>query len=72
MEEIAINSAVIQLDQLLKWAGIVESGGQVRPLIEDGLVMINNEVAAARRKKIYPGDIVSIKNIGVWKVIYES
>ena len=29
MEKISIHTESIQLDQLLKWAGIIESGGQV-------------------------------------------
>lgn len=71
MEEIGITTDTIQLDQFLKWAGIVETGGQVKLFIEDGLILINGIQVHERRKKIQPGDIVEIKDIGIWKVTTE-
>ena len=69
MQEITIHTAHIQLDQLLKWEGIIDTGGQVRPMLEEGMISINGEIATERRKKIFPGDLVEIKGVGVWKVI---
>jgi len=69
MEEIAINSSVIQLDQFLKWAGIVESGGQVKSLVDAKAIMVNNRIVIERRKKIIPGDIIELRGSGTWKVI---
>lgn len=71
MDEIGITTNTIQLDQFLKWAGIVESGGQVKLFIEDGLVFVNDVQISERRKKLQPGDIVEIKEIGIWKVTAE-
>ena len=71
MEEVAITTTTIQLDQFLKWAGIVETGGQVKLFIEDGLIFINGIQVHERRKKIQHGDIVEIKDIGIWKVTTE-
>lgn len=71
MEEIAITTEVIQLDQFLKWAGIVESGGQVKMLMEDGLIKINGVLATERRKKVGPNDVISIEGLGSWKVVHE-
>ena len=71
MEIIEITTPVIQLDQLLKWAGIAESGGQVRLFIEDGLIKVNGINIHERRKKIHPGDIIEIKDMGIWKVMAE-
>lgn len=68
MEEIEIHSTTINLDQLLKWAGIVETGGQVKPMIEDQLIWVNGQLITERRKKIAPGDVVEIKGVGKWKV----
>jgi ribosome-associated protein len=68
MEEVTINSPTIQLDQFLKWAGIAESGGQVKPWIDAGIILVNNKIVTERRKKIQSGDIVEIKGIGLWKV----
>jgi len=71
MEEIAIVTSTIQLDQFLKWAGIVESGGQVKLFIEDGLIKVNGVQVHERRKKIQLGDIIEIEDIGKWKVTAE-
>ncbi len=71
MEIIEISTPVIQLDQLLKWAGIADTGGQVRLFIDDGLISLNGIKIHERRKKIHPGDIIEIKGIGIWKVMAE-
>lgn len=71
MEIIEISTPVIQLDQLLKWAGIADTGGQVRLFIDDGLITLNGIKIHERRKKIHPGDIIEIKGIGIWKVMAE-
>lgn len=68
MQEIAIHTPFIQLDQLLKWEGIIQTGGQVVPLLAEGMIRVNGELAKERRKKIYPGDTVELKGVGVWKV----
>lgn len=69
METIEINSDVIQLDQLLKWAGIVDSGGQVRFMLDEKIIKLNGVFLTERRKKVYPGDVVEIMGIGTWKVV---
>lgn len=69
IENIAINTEKIQLDQFLKWAGITESGGQVKVFISEELVYVNGILETAKRKQLYPGDIVEIKEIGKWKII---
>lgn len=71
MGNIEISTPVIQLDQLLKWAGIAETGGQVRLFIEDGLITLNGIKIHERRKKIHPGDVIEIEGIGIWKVVAE-
>lgn len=69
MEEISIHTETINLDQLLKWAGLTDTGAEAKRLIEDGLILVNNETVSARRKKIYVGDIVEVKGSGFWKVV---
>ena len=71
MEIINISTPTIQLDQLLKWAGIAESGGQVRLFLDDNLIKLNGAQIHERRKKIHPGDIIEIKDMGIWKVMAE-
>ncbi len=51
MKEIKIETEFIKLDQLLKFTGITDTGGQSKILISDGLVKVNGELTKARGKK---------------------
>ena len=53
-----LEGTYIKLDQLLKAVGIVDSGGQAKHLIANGLVSVNRVPVLERGKKIYPGDQV--------------
>lgn len=68
MEDIAIHTDTIQLDQFLKWAGVAESGGQVKEMVSEGMVSVNGITVSERRKKLQPGDVVTVKGCGSWKV----
>ena len=68
MEKIAIHTESIQLDQLLKWAGIIESGGQVKPLLEEKMILVNGNIETAKRRRLFPGDTVEIRDMGCWQV----
>jgi ribosome-associated protein len=61
MKEIKISTEFIKLDQFLKHAGIVQTGGQAKMMISEGMVIVNNEVAYERGKKIKKDYIVEIK-----------
>ena len=61
MERIVIHTADIQLDQLLKLCGAVETGGAVKPLLIEGRIFVNGAAETARRKKIFPGDVVTLE-----------
>ena len=69
MREIKIETEFIKLDQLLKFAGVTQTGGQSKIMINDGLVKINGELTKARGKKIKKGDIIEIKNMEKFIVI---
>jgi ribosome-associated protein len=55
-----VSTEVIHLDQLLKWMGLSETGGQARYFIDGGKVKLNGTVVFERRKKIYSGDQLTI------------
>lgn len=55
-----IETEFIRLDSLLKLASLVETGGQAKWMIQNGEVMVNQEVCTQRGKKIRPGDTVTI------------
>ena len=58
MEKIKINTELIKLDSLLKFAALVGTGGEAKYVISEGLVSVNGEVCTMRGRKIYPGDRV--------------
>ena len=50
----------IQLDQFLKWKGLVLSGGEAKIRVQAGDVTVNGEVEMRRSKKLKEGDKVAI------------
>ena len=60
IETIKITTEFIKLDQLLKFANLVGTGGEAKLAIQDGLVTVNGEVCTMRGKKIRPGDRVEL------------
>ncbi len=49
----------IQLDQFLKWRGLVSTGGQAKLVIQAGEVQLNGVVETRRKKKLTAGDTVT-------------
>lgn len=60
METIAIHTEFIKLQDLLKFAGATDTGGEAKNLIQDGQVSVNGEICLQRGKKLRPGDVVSL------------
>lgn len=58
--EIKIHTEFIKLQDLLKFAGAVETGGDAKLIIQEGRVTVNGEVCTMRGKKICPGDTVEV------------
>jgi ribosome-associated protein len=58
--EIKIKTEFIKLESLLKFAGIAETGGDAKGMIQDGEVSVNGERCTMRGKKLRPGDVVTI------------
>ena len=50
----------IKLDQFLKLADVVSTGGQAKVLILDGAVKVNGVVETRRGRKLYDGDRVEV------------
>ena len=55
-QPLAIHTEYIKLQDALKYANIVYSGGEAKQLIIDGQVTVNGEVCTMRGKKLRPGD----------------
>lgn len=56
VEKIKIADDFIRLDALLKFAAMVQTGGEAKMLIQDGQVRVNGEICVQRGKKIRDGD----------------
>lgn len=59
MKTITIHTEFIKLQDLLKLANAVGSGGEAKERIQAGEATVNGEVCAMRGKKLRPGDVVS-------------
>lgn len=60
MDSILIHTNFIKLDAMLKFAGLVETGGEAKLLIQQGQVQVNGEVCTMRGKKLRGGDTVTL------------
>lgn len=58
MQEIQILEEPTELYKILKFESLVNSGGEAKAVIDNGQVMVNNEIETRRRKKIIAGDII--------------
>jgi ribosome-associated protein len=58
--DVPIRESMIRLGQLLKLAGLAESGGHARELITDGEVLVNGEVDMRRGRQLHRGDVVQV------------
>jgi ribosome-associated protein len=57
--EVEIRGDMIRLGQLLKVAGIVDSGGEAKALLADGGVAVNGEPESRRGRQLHVGDLVT-------------
>lgn len=65
METITITTEYIKLQDLLKFAAAVETGGEAKLVIQEGDVTVNGEVCTMRGKKLRSGDSVTIDGVTV-------
>lgn len=60
--KVQIHTDFIRLQDLLKFSGAVETGGDAKLIIQEGRVSVNGEVCTMRGKKMRPGDRAAIDN----------
>ena len=61
METITISTEFIKLQDLLKFANLVASGGEAKECVQGGEVTVNGEICTMRGKKVRPGDDVCFR-----------
>ena len=60
IKEITINSEFITLGQFLKFADIIQSGGEAKSFLSQNDVFINDELDVRRGRKLRPGDKIVV------------
>jgi ribosome-associated protein len=58
IDDVSIGGEAIRLGQFLKFAGLLDSGGDVKEAIIDGYVTVNGEVDRRRGRQLQLGDII--------------
>ena len=58
MRTVIISVEPVELFKILKFEGLVSSGGEAKLVISNGLVSVNGTVETRKRKKIVGGDII--------------
>jgi len=65
IEEFHAREGTIRLGQLLKAAGLVDSGGEAKALLVEGGVTVNGEVETRRGRQLARGDVVAVSDTSV-------
>lgn len=58
--EIAIRGEMIRLGQLLKLAGIVDSGAEIKAFLASEPVLVNGDREMRRGRQLHRGDVVQV------------
>ena len=61
MRVVEITSEPVELYKILKFEGMVASGGEAKQLISEGFVLVNGKVETRKRKKIVAGDTIEFE-----------
>jgi len=72
MEIVEIDREFITLGQMIKFENIVETGGMVKVFLADYEVLVNGEQDQRRGRKLYPGDIVEIEEVGTFSIVAQG
>jgi ribosome-associated protein len=57
-QEVPIRGSMIRLGQLLKLAGVIDSGAEVKAFLSTEPVWVNGESEQRRGRQLHPGDTV--------------
>ncbi len=61
-EQIEINREPVELYKVLKFHGLVSSGGEAKQLIDAGLVRVNGNLELRKRCKLKAGDQIEFQS----------
>jgi ribosome-associated protein len=60
MRDVAIRGDMIRLGQLLKLAGVVDTGGELKALLAETDVLVNGELEDRRGRQLHHCDKVTV------------
>ena len=58
VREVVLNKEPVELYKILKFEGLVGSGGEAKSVIEQGLVKVNDQQEMRKRRKLVAGDVI--------------
>lgn len=58
--DVPIRGSMIRLGQLLKLAGLIDTGAEVKALLSTEQVWVNGEKEGRRGRQLGPGDVVRV------------
>ena len=61
MKIVEITREPVELYKILKFEGLVTTGGEAKLLIGDGQVTVNGEVETRKRRKMLAGDMIEFR-----------
>ena len=61
MRTVPIRDEAIRLGQFLKLADLVGDGGEVKPIVASGEVLVNGEAEVRRGRRLAKGDVVAVR-----------
>ena len=67
--EVPVGGGTIRLGQLLKLAGLVENGSDVRPLLAGGTVTVDGAVETRRGAQLAVGALVAVDGAGAVRLV---
>lgn len=65
VSEIKISKEPVELYKILKFEGMVASGGEAKSVIAGGQVLVNGGVETRKRKKMMSGDVIEFGEVKI-------
>lgn len=59
MRDVVVTHEPVELYKILKFEGLVGSGGEAKSAVADGRVQVNGAVETRKRRQIVAGDVLS-------------
>jgi ribosome-associated protein len=60
VRQVAIRGEMIRLGQLLKLAGVVDSGAEIKGFLSAESVLVNGDPETRRGRQLHPGDVIRV------------